>query len=130
MGMTHVDVAVCNPGDRTRRWTGRFLVDTGAFDSLVPRPQLEAIGIVPEGQRSYELADGTSVTLDVAIARLEFLGEFGADVVVFGDADVEPILGVTALESAGMVVDPRTQRLQRLRAIPLKTSIRRLVAVA
>ena len=69
------------------------------------------------------MADGTPVTLDTAIARLDFLGEYGADVVVFGEGDVEPLLGVTALESAGMVVDPRTQQLRRLPILPLKASV-------
>lgn len=121
--MTHVDVAVTNPRDLTRSWVGRFLVDTGAFHTLVPRRHLEAIGIRPDRQRTFEMADGTPVTLDTAIARLDFLGEYGADVVVFGEGDVEPLLGVTALESAGMVVDPRTQQLRRLPILPLKASV-------
>ena len=121
--MTHVDVTVINPQDVTRSWVGRFLVDTGAFHTLVPRRHLEAIGIRPDRQRTFEMADGTPITLDIAIARLDFLGEYGADVVVFGEGDIEPLLGVTALESAGMVVDPRTQQLRRLPILPLKASV-------
>ena len=34
--------------------------------------------------------------------------------------NAEPILGVTALESVGIEVDPRTQRLKRLSAVRLK----------
>lgn len=34
--------------------------------------------------------------------------------------DAEPILGVTALESAGILVDPVKQILKRMPAIPLK----------
>ncbi len=41
MGATCVDVTIRNPADRQRSWTGKFLVDTGAFDSLVPRVHLE-----------------------------------------------------------------------------------------
>jgi hypothetical protein len=37
-----------------------------------------------------------------------------------GADDVEPILGVTALESVGIEVDPRSQRLKRLPATRLK----------
>ena len=95
----------------------------GAFHTLVPRRHLEAIGIRPDDERTFEMADGTRITLDIAIARIDFLGEYGADVVVFGEGDVEPLLGVTALESAGMVVDPRTQRLTRLPILPLKVSV-------
>ena len=119
--MTHVDVTIRNPASPSRSWEGRFLVDTGAFDSLVPRQHLAAIGIKPEGQRQYGLADGTRVTMDVAVARLELMGELGADIVVFGDPDAEPLLGVTALESAGIVIDPRSQQLKKLPVMPLKS---------
>ena len=36
------------------------------------------------------------------------------------DEDTEPLLGVTALESAGIEVDPRNETLKRLPAIRLK----------
>ncbi len=58
MGAIHVDVTISNFADRSRSWTGRFLVDTGATDTVIPRNQLDAIGITPERQRLYELADG------------------------------------------------------------------------
>ena len=120
MGVTHINVTVRNPADLTRSWESRFLVDTGAIDSLVPRSCLEAIGIEPEGQRVYELADGTEVGMDIAGARLEFMGEWTAGLIIFGDADAEPLLGVTALESAGIEIDPQNQRLKKLPAVRLK----------
>jgi hypothetical protein len=39
-----------------------------------------------------------------------------------GPDDCEPLLGVTALESTGIVVDPANKQLKRLPAIPLKYS--------
>lgn len=120
MGMTHVDVTIRNPADPSRKWTGRFLVDTGAVDSLVPRPYLEAIGIKPARQRLYELADGAKVQMDIAGANIEFMGEFTAGLVIFGSAGAEPLLGVTALESAGIEIDPQNQRLKKLPSVRLK----------
>jgi clan AA aspartic protease len=120
MGITQVTVAVSNPGDPQRRWEGLFLVDTGAIDCMVPRNKLMEIGIKPEGKRTYELADGTEVALDVAVARIEFMGEIVGATVIFGKDDAEPILGVTALESVGIEVDPQNQRLKRLPAVRLK----------
>jgi hypothetical protein len=38
----------------------------------------------------------------------------------FGPDDREPLLGVTALESVGITVDPANRQLKRLPAIPLK----------
>lgn len=61
MGATYVDVTIRNPADPGRSWTGKFLVDTGAFDSLVPRAHLDAIGLTPRGSREYVPADGKSV---------------------------------------------------------------------
>ncbi len=106
MGVTQVTVAVCNPGDPERRWEGLFLVDTGAFNSLVPGNHLREIGIEPAGKRMYELADGTETEMDIAVARLEFMGEFVGTTVIFGKDNAEPILDLTALESVGIEVDP------------------------
>lgn len=120
MGMTHVTVTVRNPADPLKSWEGLFLVDTGSYDSLVPGKHLRAIGLAPEGQRTYEPADGTQKRMGVRVAKLEFMGDLVGNTVIFGDDDAEPILGVTALESVGIEMDPRTQRLKRLPAVRLK----------
>ena len=73
MGAAHVDVTIRNPAEPERSWKRPFPVDTGALDSLVPGSRLEAIGIEPEGQRVYELADGSEIEMDVAVARIEFI---------------------------------------------------------
>ena len=73
MGAAHVDVTIRNPAEPERSWKRPFPVDTGALDSLVPGSRLEAIGIEPEGQRVCELADGSEIEMDVAVARIEFI---------------------------------------------------------
>ena len=120
MGATHVTVRITNPAAPERFWEGLFLVDTGATDSLVPRTHLEAIGLEPRGQRVYELADGSELVLDVTVAEIEFMGEVVGGTVIMGADGAEPLLGVTALESVGIEVDPLTQRLKRLPAVRLK----------
>lgn len=124
MGATHVTVRITNPAERGRFWEGLFLVDTGATDSLVPRPHLEAIGLEPKGRRIYQLADGSDLVLDVTTADIEFMGEIVGGTIIFGEADAEPLLGVTALESVGIEVDPLNQRLKRLPAVRLKGLVR------
>lgn len=120
MGVTQVTAVVRNPAEPTRTWQGLFLVDTGAIDSLVPRPCLEAIGLTPKGQRVYGLADGSEVRLDITTGDIEFMGEIVGSTIVFGEADAEQRLGVTALESVGIEVDPRHQTLRRLPTTRLK----------
>ena len=120
MGIIQVTVAVCNPIDPEKRWESLFLVDTGAIDCMVPGNQLREIGIEPRGKRTYELADGSELAMDIGVAQIEFMGEFVGTTVIFGKDDVEPILGVTALESVGIEIDPQNQRLKRLPAVRLK----------
>lgn len=120
MGVTHVTVAIVNPADPERRWEGLFLVDTGATDCYVPASHLREVGIQPGGQRTYELADGSELALEVGVARVEFMGDVVGATVIFGKEDCEPILGVAALESAGIEIDPVNQRLKRLPAVRLK----------
>jgi hypothetical protein len=43
-----------------------------------------------------------------------------ASTIIFGHDAAEPILGVTALESVGIEIGPRTQRLKRRPAARLK----------
>lgn len=120
MGMTQVTATVRNPADPGKAWEGRFLVDTGAIDCLAPRNQLEALGLAPKGERVYALADGSEVRMQITTADIELMGEIVGATIVFGDADAEPLLGVTALESAGIEVDPQNQRLKKLPAVRLK----------
>jgi len=119
MGLTHVTVALA-PAPGGPPYQADFLVDTGATDSLAPASALRAAGFEPVGKTSYELADGRVVEYEFAIARIEFMGEITAGRVIFGPDEAEPLLGVTALESVGILVDPTNKTLQRLPAIPLK----------
>ena len=121
MGATHVTVTIRNPAEPERCWEGLFLVDTEATDSLVPGPHLDAIGLEPKGKRTYELADGNEISMDVTTAQIEFMGDIVGGTILYGAPDTEPLLGVTALESVGIEVDPLNQRLKRLPAVRLKT---------
>jgi predicted aspartyl protease len=87
---------------------------------MAPAKFLREIGIDSEGTREYELADGTKVEYEFGLARIEFMGDVSGGIITFGPDHAEPILGVTALESTGIVVDPQTNQLKRLPAVPLK----------
>ena len=45
------------------------------------------------------------------------MGEIAGVTVAMGDESAEPLLGVTALESMGIEVDPHNQELTKLAAI-------------
>ena len=120
MGLTRVTTKLTSLQEPAATYEAVFLVDTGATDSMVPGDELDKIGIRREGKMSYELADGTVKEYPFGLARIEFMGEITAGRVIFGTPECEPLLGVTALESVGIVVDPANKTLKRLPAIPLK----------
>lgn len=119
MGLTHVAVRIKNLHSKDS-YTADFLVDTGAWHSMAPSSELKRIGIKPLGSRTYELANGELVDYQFGAAEISFLGELAVTDILFGPDNTQPILGVIALESAGYLVDPRNQRLRKLRARPLK----------
>jgi clan AA aspartic protease len=101
-------------------YQSEFLVDTGATDSMVPASELKKIGVTAVGKMTYELANDQIEEYPFGLAEISFMNETTAGRVIFGPDNIEPILGVTALESAGIIVDPANQQLKRLPAIPLK----------
>ena len=120
MGLTHVTVAIKSLTSPNGTYEADFLVDTGATDSLAPAGKLRQIGVQPVGTTVYELADGTTPEYPFGLVEITFMGEITAGRVIFGPDNAEPLLGVTALESVGIRVDPATQTLKRLPAVPLK----------
>jgi clan AA aspartic protease len=120
MGLTKVTTKLTSIADPLKSYEALFLVDTGATDSMAPADELEKMGIPKKGKTAYELADGTIREYSFGLAQIEFMGETTAGRVIFGEPGAEPLLGVTALESVGIVVDPANKTLKRLPAIPLK----------
>jgi len=128
VGLTRVTVSLRVPGASGDAYEALFLVDSGATDSMAPGSELARVGIKPVGKLPYELADGRLVEYEFGLAQIEFMGDITAGRVIFGPDDVSPLLGVTALESVGIVIDPRTRTLRRLPAIPLKPAVTLLPA--
>jgi len=120
MGLIHVTVTLRASQKSRKKYEADFLVDTGATDSMAPASELVRAGIRRRGRMTYELADGSAVEYDYGLAEIEFMGELTSGRIIFGPDACEPLLGVTALESVGITVDPVSRRLKRLPAIPLK----------
>ena len=131
MGLTYVSVSLKVPGTTNGGYDALFLVDTGATGSMAPASDLAKAGIQPVGATAYDVADGSgrdayvlangqAVELPFGFARVRFMGSETVSKVVFGPDDAEPLLGVTALESTGIGVDPVTRTLRRMAAKPLK----------
>ena len=110
MGHFHVSVQV------SHRAGGRFapleaLVDTGSTYTWIPRDVLEDLGIVPEEQWPFVLADGREVLYPVAWINIRIRDRVQPTIVVFGEPGSEPILGVVTLEEFLLAADPVHRRL-------------------
>ena len=120
MGLTHVTTTIKTITGNGECYEAEFLVERGEKDSMVPGSELRKIGVQESGKMVYELADGTVREYPFGLVTIEFMGELTAGRVIFGPDNCEPLLGVTALESVGIIVDPVRKTLKRMPAIPLK----------
>jgi clan AA aspartic protease len=120
MGLTKVTTKISNFSIPAKSYENIFLVDTRAIDPMVPNDELEKINVRKESTMLYELADGTIKEYEYGLVRIEFMGEITAGRDIFGEPGTGPLLGVTALESVGIMVHPANKTLKRLPAIPLK----------
>ncbi|MBI4483033.1 MAG: aspartyl protease family protein [Acidobacteria bacterium] len=111
MGIFYVNAALTHPRDSKRQRKLRFLVDTGAFFSVVPRDVLSALKVPPLREETVQFADGRKTRWKVGEARLEVDGRSVTTLVLFGKKGTQPLLGAYSLEGLGLSVDSRHRRL-------------------
>jgi len=123
MGLTKVTVLVTNLEGKMPGYEALFLVDTGAIHCMAPGDELLKAGVKVKGKKVYELANGTPYEVEYGYAIISFMGDETVTPIIFGPKDVEPILGVLALEAIGIGVDPVNNTLKRMPTISLKSQI-------
>jgi len=114
MGAVYVDVTINRVEGGDTGYQARFLVDTGATDCMAPANELRRLGIEPVGRHTYRLADESIQEYVFGLARIEVMGRVTAGRILFGPDDAVPLLGVTALQSAGIIVDPTHETVRLL----------------
>ena len=87
------------------------LVDTGATYTWIPRDVLKQLGVTPEEEWPFVLADGREVRYPVAWIQIQIGERAQPTIVVFGEPGSEPILGVFALAGFRLAADPVNRRL-------------------
>jgi predicted aspartyl protease len=116
MGEVRVKVKLTNSFDRALARRGRIenseirqyeadaLIDTGAVSSVVPKFVMEKLGLMREGYRLAEYADGRKDTVDLTEPiHFEIFGRESTEgAMVLGD---EVIIGQTILEVTDLLVD-------------------------
>lgn len=116
MGISYIEGTVRGP--KGKKATVRFLIDSGAIYSLLPEPVWQGIGLAPQREMDFALADGTTIRRSVSECRISLPQGTGHTPVVLGEpGDDQPLLGVVTLENLGLVFDPFRRTLHPMRAL-------------
>lgn len=87
------------------------LVDTGATFTLLPRPDLERLGVQPIRTEPFEFADGRVERYELGVATARLNGKEAPTLCVFGEPGAQALLGAYTLEGLMLGVDPVRRRL-------------------
>jgi predicted aspartyl protease len=123
MGHTTAAVKICSPQDGTKCVETELIVDTGITYTWIRRERLEAIGVKPSKARKFRTIEGKTIEREVGEAVIECLGERAMSIVVFAERDDAEVMGVVALESLALEVDPVTRQLKKAESLLALTAM-------
>ncbi len=115
MGITYIEGQVKGP--RGKQAGVKFLIDSGATYTLLPKRLWKALGLKPKRQMSFALADGTTVDRQISEAYLKLPQGESHTPVILGEENDEALLGVVTLEILGLVFNPFDRTLQPMRML-------------
>ena len=109
--MSYVRVPAQIGKDRDSAREVTFLVDTGAFYTVLPPDLARELGIETPLVETVRLADNREAQIRLGVAHLRALDREGG--IPVGVMDVpEPLMGVKALEALGLKVNPIAETLE------------------
>lgn len=113
MGVVFIEGTVTGPAGKQA--TLKFLVDSRATYTLLPRKIWRAIGLKTMGSVKRVLADGTEVERKVSECRIGLPQGERHTPVMLGEKGDEALLGMITLEILGLILNPYTRELQPMR---------------
>jgi len=114
MGLTYIQARIANPARPRRSARLKFLVDSGAMYSVVPKSVLQRLGIKRGKTKTFILADGTEIKRSLGEARFRINDQEGTSPVIFGEKGDSTLLGSISLEVLGLMLDPFKRELRPL----------------
>jgi clan AA aspartic protease len=115
MGVTYITGQIKGP--RGKHAEVKFLIDSGATYTLLPKAVWKKIGLKPKRKMSFALADGTMVERAVSEAHIKLSQGEAHTPVILGEQSDEALLGVVTLEILGLVFNPFDRTLQPMRML-------------
>jgi predicted aspartyl protease len=117
VGLTYIEGRIRVAGSRQRARRVRFLVDSGAVYSVLREEDWRALGLKPERELEFVLADGTTLTRGVSECVFEIQGQRATSPVVLGETEDEALLGAVTFETLGLMLNPLSRTLQPMRMV-------------
>jgi clan AA aspartic protease len=119
MGLTDVSLVVSNPSNPSKVHEGRFLVDSGAMYTVVPARVVKELGLTPEFEQSFELADRSVIKRMIGSAVVGYGDRKIAVPVILGEKNDDAMMGATTLESLGLALNPLERKIYFAKLLPL-----------
>ena len=113
MGVVFLDATVT--GSTGKQESVRFLVDTGVMYTLLPRGVWRAIGLRPTDSVKFALEDGTQLKRKLSECQIALEQGRRHTPVMLGAETDEAVLGRITLSEFGLMLNPFTRRLERMR---------------
>jgi predicted aspartyl protease len=125
MGLSYVEGRVRAPNRRGRGRAVRFLIDSGAVYSVLRRADWHALGLKPDRQLEFVLADGSTLRRGVSECVFDIEGQRATSPVVLGESEDEALLGAVTLETLGLMLNPLSRTLLPMRLMLADAARRR-----
>lgn len=110
MGVVFVQLRVAGSAGASRQV--RFLVDSGATYSQLPREIWSALKLAPQSDQEFTLADGTLIKRAISECLFEYQQIKRHSPVILGDQGDPALLGTVTLRMMGLVLNPFKRTLQ------------------
>jgi len=117
MGLIFLDATIKN---NRKSKDINMLVDSGASYSLITNTNWSALGLKPQREMEFVLADGTRIKRKISECYIELpsISVEGHTPVILGEeGDDENLLGAVTLEIFGLILDPLRRVIKPMRAM-------------
>lgn len=111
MGVTTVKLTIKNTLNGGKAVEEEFLVDTGAHYTVIPAAIVKKLNLKSAFTQEFSLADGRIIKRDIGGAMVKFENKELPVAVVLGRKGDSALLGITTLESFGLMIDPFKRKI-------------------
>jgi clan AA aspartic protease len=114
MGMTFVKAKIRDSKKSKNIYEGDFLIDSGAFYTVLPKEVWKKLGLEAEDRKVLRLANGDIIERDISTAYIAINGVESSSPVILGEKDDSYLIGALTLEALNLGINPVNRTLYPL----------------